>query len=272
MRINTEPAKKWFGYNRKERRASIMLIILIILVLTARWVVPDSNMDIIEITPVRLSAAEDISGKSNPSIVFDPNRASFDTLIKAGFKESEAKTLINYRSKGGRFRKPSDIRKIYGLDSARAERLEQFIVIGHDKNGTNSSQRPLIDLNRCDSATLEMLPGIGPVLSARIIKYRNLLGGFVSVDQLKEVYGLPPETFERIRSRVFADSSSVRKININSADYGSLAKIPYLKRYQISDILKYREIEKVISGTGELVKNNIITDSIALKIKPYLMF
>ena len=77
-------------------------------------------------------------------------------------------------------------------------------------------------INSCDSASLEALPGLGPVLSARIIRYRNLLGGFASVNQLREVYGLSEETYELISGMLTADSADISKININNADYRGL--------------------------------------------------
>ena len=263
--------KKWFGYNRKERRASLALITIIILVLIIRWLVPGSKMEIIEITP-ELPTASQSSQNIDQSFNFDPNKASLDTLLKAGLEEREARTLISYRSKGGRFRKPSDIRKIYGIDSAKAERLAQQIVIAPVGQNYNAKQRPLIDLNSCDSADLERLPGIGPVLSARIIKYRNLIGGFTTVDQLREVYGLPPETFDLVSKRITVDTFLIKKVYINIADYKALSKLPYLKRYHYTEILKYRELAGEIKGVEELVKNNIIPDSLALKIKPYVIF
>lgn len=133
-------------------------------------------------------------------------------------------------------------------------------------------QERLIEINTCDSADLERLPGIGPVLSARIIKYRNLLGGYVRTGQLKEVYGLTPETFELISGKVFADSSYVKKININVADYKQLIRIPYLERYDVAAILKYRELKGRIAGIGDLVENKLITVEQGEKIKGYLVF
>ena len=97
-------------------------------------------------------------------------------------------------------------------------------------------QKSSIDINGCDSAALVALPGIGPVLSARIIKYRKLLGGFASVEQLKEVYGLPEETYEMIKGRLYADSSGIRKININSSGYKELSRIPYIEKYEVTAI------------------------------------
>ena len=94
---------------------------------------------------------------------------------------------------------------------------------------------------------LESLPGIGPVLSVRIIKYRNLLGGYASSGQLREVYGLPEERHSiLISQRVFADSLAVRKIRINEADFKALIRHPYFQRTEVSAILKYRELKGVI--------------------------
>ncbi|MFH0843247.1 MAG: helix-hairpin-helix domain-containing protein [Bacteroidota bacterium] len=133
-------------------------------------------------------------------------------------------------------------------------------------------QRSLLDINRCDSASLEALPGIGPVLSARIIKYRSLLGGFAHVDQLREVYGLPEETFEMISGRLYADSSAVQKININSTDYRQLIRFPYFERFEVTAILKYRELHGRVDGFNELLENKLIAPEKAGKIRPYLEY
>ena len=115
----------------------------------------------------------------------------------------------------------------------------------------------VIELNTCDSAALEALPGIGPVLSARIVKYRNLLGGYGSVEQLREVYGLSEETFDLVKERVSADAGLVRKININSADYKQMMSLRYLEKGDIAAILKYRELTGRIENIEELVKKNL---------------
>lgn len=273
MHPDIEPVKKWFGYNRKERRASFILIILIILVLSARMFVPSTDMEITDVTLQFLSGTDADTVTYEPSVIFDPNKASYDTLLLAGLDEKEARTLVSYRNKGGRFKKPADIQKLYGLDSAKAEKIIPYISIQPDTSyNIRYQKRPPVGLNSCDSAMLEKLPGIGPVLSARIIKYRNLLGGFVSVEQLREVYGLQPETYETIRTMVFADTALVKKVRVNGSDFSGFTRIPYLKRFHVTDILKYRELHGKISGVEELVKNNIIPDSIAGKIRPYLLF
>lgn len=134
------------------------------------------------------------------------------------------------------------------------------------------AKRPPAELNRSDSSALVALPGIGPVLSARIIKYRNLLGGFVSVEQLREVYGLPVETYNLICTRVSADSLLIRKIKINEAEYKDLIRHPYFKKNEVDAILKFRRLSGRINNAGEMIKNKLISEETCKKIKPYLEF
>jgi competence protein ComEA len=130
----------------------------------------------------------------------------------------------------------------------------------------------LIEINTCDSAQLESLPGIGPVLSARIIKYRNLLGGYYSVSQLREVYGLSPEAFDIISSRITADSSLVKKIDINKGGYKQLIRLPYFDKAEVAAILKHRDMAGRITGFNELLENKLISSEKVGKVRPYLRF
>jgi len=204
---------EWFGYTRRERRASFLLLLMIIAVAGIRYMVPNPKMNI-EILPLE------------------------DSLAKTG--SSPVKDTLSQDQKP----KPRRI----------------------------SGPVKVVDINKCDSAALEALPGIGPVLSARIIKYRNLLGGYADISQLKEVYGLPEETFDLISARVKADPSEVRKISINTAEYRQLVRLPYFERYEVTAILKYREIKGKIEGIEELVENGIIDSGKIDKVKWYLEF
>jgi competence protein ComEA len=140
-------------------------------------------------------------------------------------------------------------------------------------NGNPVRQRlPKLDLNKCDSALLVSLPGIGPVLSVRIIKYRRLLGGFASVNQLKEVYGLPEETYDLIKDRVFADTADISRIDINLAGYKELSRFPYFEKYEVNAIIKFRELNGKISKVSDLTDNKLVPVEKTEKIKPYLKF
>jgi DNA uptake protein ComE-like DNA-binding protein len=127
----------------------------------------------------------------------------------------------------------------------------------------------LIDINRADSTQLLPLPGIGPVFAGRIIKYRNLLGGFVSIDQLGEVYGMPAETIMRIRNQVYIDSSVIQKIRIDSASFGELLRHPYLEYNEVKALVDYRDFKGDISSLNELRENQVLPDSTLNKIDGY---
>lgn len=151
-------------------------------------------------------------------------------------------------------------------------RLPEKPAASDIKRPSRQVSAKVLELNTCDSAALEALPGIGPVLAARIIKYRNLLGGYFSAEQLREVYGLSQETYEMVRERVRADAGLVKKININSAGYKELIRLRYLEKSDIQSILKYRELKGRIESTDELVKNKILTEDKAGKAKWYVEY
>jgi competence protein ComEA len=283
MKFYREPIKNWFGFSRRERRSTFILLLIIISILALRYFVPERNLVIKDFS----NDFSTIGSPSGPLSVdisstgqlfsFDPNTASYDTLIKLGFTEKEANTMVKYRNKGGKFRQPADIKKIYGIEEGKAEKLIPFVEVKTDTTQKirviyQEQQKPLIDINNCDSATLVRLPGIGPVLSARIIKYRNLLGGFANIEQLKEVYGLPEETYNLISSRIFADTSAITTINVNTADYKELARLKYLEKYEVTAILKYRELMGRIKGIADLIENKLITKEKAAKVGLYLRF
>ncbi len=282
MALNREPIKNWFGYSRRERRSSFILLLIMVAVISLRYFFPEKNSDIDDVTMSYIDSEilnnSDISIKTDTSRLFDfdPNLVSYDTLLMLGLTEKTARTLISYRNSGGKFNIPSDIAKVYGIDKRHSEKLKSYVKFKNDSVSSvrfdSPSQKVLIDINQCDSATLIRLPGIGPVLSVRIIKYRTLLGGFARVEQLKEVYGLKEETYNIVKDRFYTDSQSIKKINVNDADYKNLATMIYLDNYEINAILKYRELNGTIRNISELVDNKLLTIEKAEKAGPYLKF
>jgi DNA uptake protein ComE-like DNA-binding protein len=258
------------------------MLLIISLILGLRYTIPDSRIGIEDITGTEswVEKQSELSGMDSTFtgelFAFDPNIVSYSALMKLGLGAKESNTLINYRRKGGKFRLPSDIKKVYGIEEKKAEKLIPYIEISQDTlrkvSRLQIRQSAKYDINVSDSATLVKLPGIGPVLSGRIIRYRRLLGGYATIDQLKEVYGLKVETYDIIKDRVFADSSVIIRININSAGYKELSHIHYFEKYEISAILKYRELKGRIPGISDLTENKLITTEKANKVRPYLKY
>jgi competence ComEA-like helix-hairpin-helix protein len=216
---------------------------------------------------------------------FDPNTLSADGWKKLGIREKTANTIQNYISKGGRFYKPEDIGKIWGLHEDEVKRLLPYIRIeekpasGYNKYPERGEGKTYAkptytitpcDVNTSDTAAFIALPGIGNKLAARIVAFREKLGGFYKIDQLAETYGLPDSTFQKIKSRLVIGNSAVKKLNINTATVDELKTHPYL-RYNIANaIVQYRNAHGNFLALNDLKKIMIITDDIYNKVAPYL--
>jgi DNA uptake protein ComE-like DNA-binding protein len=127
-----------------------------------------------------------------------------------------------------------------------------------------------ININSADSIQLLPLPGIGPVFAGRIVKYRELLGGYVRIDQLGEVYGFPGETLELIRDRIVIDTGDIRKILLDSASFRDLLRHPYLGLEEVKSLVNYRDFKQDIRSLMELRQNQVLPDSTLELIGPYL--
>ena len=251
--LNIKPVYDWFGYTRRERRSTFILLIIIVIVIFSRYAVPEKSIDLVDAGPdhsdslsfAELTGDEPAHEKVSPG--YNPGKASYDTLLRMGFESRGVKTRMRQAAQS----RPAN--------SGSASRFQA------------RTKLPL-NINTCDTSALISLPGIGPVLSVRIIKYRNLLGGFARVEQLMEVYGLKEETYQLIREKVFADSSEVRKIKINSVDYKGLSRIPYIEKYEVSAILKYRELAGRITSMEALKENKILSPEKGRRIGAYIDF
>jgi competence protein ComEA len=182
---------------------------------------------------------------------FDPNKASKEELMQLGLSSRTAQSILNYRSKGGEFRVKTDLAKIYTLSTEDYEALEGYILLPDSIARRRIASEPdpaqpkpktiqIIDINQATADDFQQLRGIGPSFSKRIVKYRNALGGFINVDQIGEVYGLPDSTFLAIRSRLRCDAK-IKKLNLNTATAEELKSHPYLRWKHANAIVRYRK-------------------------------
>lgn len=133
-----------------------------------------------------------------------------------------------------------------------------------------SSRKSAVDINTADSAELRTVYGIGAVLSARIVKYRGLLGGFRSLDQLKEVYGIDSVRFTELAPRLTVVSSDIQRIDLNSADFRTLIRHPYMDKEQTVAILRYREQHGSINALSELLSTHRFEQADLEKLQAYI--
>lgn len=223
--------------------------------------------------------------KSKPELFhFDPNTISGEEWEKLGIREKTIKTIQNYLSKGGHFYKPEDLSKIYGLRKEDYERLKSYISI--EKKGNPSSFRDQresgstifiktdrykpVEINEADTSEFIALPGIGSKLSARIVSFRDKLGGFYSVNQVAETFGLPDSTFQKIKQYLVLENPSLKKININTATVDELRAHPYIRYSLANPIVAYRNEHGSFSKVEDIKKIVVVTEEVYNKIAPYL--
>lgn len=205
--------------------------------------------------------------------IIDPNNASLEDLILTGFGLHISRTIIRYREKGGSFRTPDDLKKIYGLTDEIFQSIAPYIRINDNLPPKPKSFVELpatININTADSALFEKLPGLGPVLARRIIRYRTILGGYYSTEQIREVYGVTDSLFLRIRERLEADTALIKKISLNKSEERDLARHPYIGRYVATGIVKYRTHSGKILNINELIINGLIPKDRFDRLKYYL--
>ena len=113
------------------------------------------------------------------------------------------------------------------------------------------------DINQATKEQLMKVYGIGPALSERIIKHKDLLGAFVSMEQMQDVWGLSPEVIAELNKHFNVQSvATVRKIRINDSSLKELAQFPYFRYSLAKQIVTYRSMNGNISSTADLIKIN----------------
>jgi DNA uptake protein ComE-like DNA-binding protein len=277
MKIDIEPVRNWFGYSRRERRASLILMIILLLVILVRYTIPDSNIKVEEVKTPDMQTKSSLTGSDSEEINTSTDSESSQASGRKSEKRYQKKSNETAGGRSGYLYSKTASSHKPGKEDGYGEQGTPMHVYykkeGSDTGNVNVRKYvEILELNQCDSAALVSLPGIGPVLSGRIIRYRNLLGGFARVEQLKEVYGLNDETYNLIEAMVSADSSFISAINVNMCGFRELSRIRYLDRYEISSILKYRELRGKITSMTELTGNRIISAEKSVKIAPYIKF
>ena len=194
------------------------------------------------------------------SFRFDPNSVSVEQLRRLGFSEKQALSIVNYREKGGRFRRKADFAKSFVVSDSIFKRLEPYIDI------------PLIDLNVADSAAFDGLPGIGGWFASKMVAYRKELGGYSFKEQLMDIYRFDKDKFDALEDLVTVRHPYVYPLWELPVD--SLRKHPYIGNYETARaIVLFRENNPPsewtvanLSAAGVLSAEQAVKMSMCVKI------
>ena len=217
----------------------------------ARHVVPQGSTTVRH-KGKRPEMAERVAVQMTPrtyeSFVFNPNEVSVSDLCRLGFTLKQAESIDRYRKKGGRFRRKEDFAKSFVVADSVYARLEKYIDM------------PLLDINVADSAAFDALPGIGGYFAAKMVEYRQKLGGYSYKEQLLEIYHMDAEKFSK-----FADLITIRRqavpFRLWSMPPDSMRLHPYIRSWQTARAVElYRKNNPRTSWTVEGLQRAGILD------------
>lgn len=296
----------YFSFNRSDRNAITILSSAIFILLVSTeflpYLIPRQKTDFTEIKVLfenwENEQAETELDEALQLFMFDPNTIPSSELDGLDLPEFVKQNIIRYREAGGQFETDNDLHKIYGMTDSVFQVIQPYIQIRSAENPkeklassyvksqmnlapkvpVDSKSEPesttanqiILELNTADSTDLIQLPGIGPVFSKRIIRYRDLLGGFAAKEQLLEVYNFPEETYENIMENIQVDSTKIQKLRINFIGYSDLLRHPYLNKEQVQAILHQRDTKGPFKNLSEVASIQVFDSESFARVRPYL--
>ena len=291
--------RKWirllFGFSGTETNGFLVLLPLLFIILFSepvyRWIMsnrePNFDRDRMILDSLIAAWPEEkdniVSKPKSESVAlslfqFDPNTSTMKEFKSLGLSEKIAGRIVNFRSKGGKFRIKADLLKIYGMDSILYRRLFSYIRLPEQHLSYVSTPKQVakeavskFDLNLADSTELKKIYGIGGKLAKRIIMYRQKLGGFIRPKQLTEVYGLDSAVTKRLLERGYIEETYIpSKININEATDRELSAHPYISPVIAKSIVTYRFQHGNFAAVEDIRHLQVLKQEDADKIIPYL--
>lgn len=272
-----------FGFSRREKRGIIILAALIIISLIANAIVYHYRV----VSPFDFSDYEKeidkliASGKTDSVaqaelFFFDPNQAGEDELIKLGIPKKVAKNIVNYRNKGGKFRKPADVARMYGLDTKLFETLEPYMVFAeHEYNKKTGKSKPEPDYFDFDPNTASAEDfkkmGVKNYVASNIVRYREKGGQFRENKDLLNIYGFDSLTFQKIEPHIKITISlpaipEKALLELNSATAADLDELKGVGEAYANRIISYRTKLGGFNNVNQLKEVYGMTDELYLSL------
>jgi len=274
--------KKWFTFNRGERiavitlLAAILILIVVCLLRPSRQSIDEASLHNLDsLLALRQAAIEQQQDAGSQEVAelhpfpFNPNTATEEEWRQIGLTERQIRNVTNYKANGGSFRTKDDLGRLYTISEEEFALLRPFIELPEKVNGEGEEYAkkqwkeepyqpaekrviPIVDLNTVDSTTLVDLPQIGPYTAMRIIEYREKLGGFVDMEQLREVKGMDSTRFAVAAPYINIGETPLRRLDVNRDDFKTLVHHPYLSYEQVKLIFNQREKRGMIKSWAQL--------------------
>lgn len=207
-------------------------------------------------SPRARAVRDNVSGRRVETFRFNPNTVTEDELCRLGFSPKQAASIVEYRNKGGKFRRKSDFARSFVVSDSIYKRLEPYIDI------------PLIDLNLADSAAFDTLPGIGGWFASKMVEYRKELGGYSYKEQLMDIWKFDREKYDKLADLITIDTAYIKPYPLWTHPVDSLRLHPYIRSYETARaIVLFRENNLPDSCTvSALARAGILPPDLATKL------
>ena len=293
--MKTNPFKDFFYFIKSDRRAIVALgciavFAIGVLVVVDAW--KDKENGTIAKEKVSVEDEKNVERVEVMMREFDPNTVDSLTLIGFGLKDWKVRNFLHYRAAGKVFRSAEEMGKTYGWTEEDVEKVRGYVRVGKEyekkdvkkwetrekmeeredrQTYTSNKFQTLtkVDVNMADTALLRRIPGIGGKISEAIVAYRKKLGGFYSVEQLRELKIVSPELLEWFE---VSSSPDIQRLNINKASFQALNSHPYISYEQTKALLQYIRLYGKVKDEQALVETGIFTKEEVERLKPYLAF
>lgn len=295
--------KDYLTFNKSERRGLLVLSFLILFLIILNIILPFlikhktydysrfeaeinefmKTQEVVSVKPKTYRHKEPfnifdantsaVDQKLNP-VAFDPNTMPYEGFLEMGLSPKQAMTILKYRSKGGKFFKKEDFKKMYCISPNEYEALEPYIEIKTPTYAGNKAAKAVemfkVEVNTATEEELKKIKGIGTYFATQIVKYRTRLGGFNAKEQLMEVPKMDSAKFNDIKAFIEINVKAIHKINLNTATFEQLKQHPYIGHNIALSLINYRLKHGVFKSVSEIKKSALITEKNYPKISYYL--
>lgn len=270
----------FFNFTKNQRKGIVGLLLLILLIQAAFFMINFGatkgvtstekqwlqNQKLLELQKAQLPQTEKI-------YPFNPNFITDFKGYKLGMKPEEIDRLLAYRKQNKFVNSAQEFQQVTGVSDSLLQAILPYFKFPdwvknksaqknypneYSKEWKDYSKKPtptILDINQATKEDLMKIYGIGDAISDRILKQKELLGNFVSMQQMEDVWGLSPEVIEKLnQSFKVIQKPNTKKININEATIKELGQFPYFK-YPISkNIVAYRSMNGGTINKDDLTK------------------
>lgn len=296
---------QFFQPSSSERRGLLVLCVILLLAGLAVWLLPRKSAEEVPSVAQRPHPAPRVSRpfaqpeRRVETFPFDPNTADSTELLRLGLTPAMVRGIYKYRSMGYTYSEAADFSRVPGMTNGLWQRIAPYIRIGREfqrvqpvprqarvQAATSSLEGPpqpprdtvrfpvklasgvRVELNGSDTTALKKIPGVGSYYARQIVRYRQQLGGFVSLDQLEEIEGIP----EGLADYLTLDTAGIRRIEVNRASKNVLVRHPYLRVYRASALWDHRRKYGPLRSLDDLRSLPDFSEEDLRRLEPYLDF